>query len=64
MSEELNATVSHQLEAAPGLIIMRVVPEGCGNPAMIEMMLRILADEGYREHTWRTPGQIHVEKYW
>jgi ferredoxin--NADP+ reductase len=36
----------------------------CGNPSMIETMLQILADEGYEEHTRRTPGQIHVEKYW
>jgi ferredoxin--NADP+ reductase len=36
----------------------------CGNPSMIETMLQILAGEGYEEHTRRSPGQIHVEKYW
>lgn len=47
----------------------RVSPENthvflCGSPAMIEDMLRILADEGYREHSRRSPGQVHLEKYW
>ncbi len=36
----------------------------CGNPGMIEGMLEALAAEGFREHTKKEPGQIHVEKYW
>lgn len=36
----------------------------CGNPAMIEGMIRLLSAEGYREHTRKQPGQIHTEKYW
>ena len=36
----------------------------CGNPSMIETLLEILKGEGYQEHNRRTPGQIHVEKYW
>ncbi|MAT14069.1 MAG: hypothetical protein CMJ46_02220 [Planctomyces sp.] len=36
----------------------------CGNPAMIETMQQVLADEGYSEHTPKQPGQIHIEKYW
>lgn len=36
----------------------------CGNPAMIEEMLAILGQEGFRKHSRRSPGQIHVEKYW
>jgi ferredoxin/flavodoxin---NADP+ reductase len=36
----------------------------CGNPAMIEAMLGILHQEGYQEHTKKSPGQIHLEKYW
>lgn len=36
----------------------------CGNPAMIEGMVKTLAAEGYAEHSRKSPGQIHVEKYW
>ena len=36
----------------------------CGNPDMIESMVEILETEGYREHTKKEPGQIHVERYW
>ena len=36
----------------------------CGNPGMIERMMELLGKEGYREHTKKSPGQIHVEKYW
>jgi len=36
----------------------------CGNPAMIEDAVRILAREGFVEHTAERPGQVHVERYW
>lgn len=36
----------------------------CGNPLMVEEMLGMLQAEGFREHSRREPGQIHVEKYW
>lgn len=36
----------------------------CGNPSMLEDMLRLLEREGFREHTKRQPGQVHLEKYW
>jgi ferredoxin--NADP+ reductase len=36
----------------------------CGNPAMVDAMVAILAAEGYVEHSRRQPGQIHVERYW
>jgi ferredoxin--NADP+ reductase len=36
----------------------------CGNPAMIEDMLRRLEGEGFRVHEPRAPGQVHVERYW
>ncbi len=36
----------------------------CGNPAMVEDALKVLAERGFKEHTRREPGQIHVEKYW
>ena len=36
----------------------------CGNPGMIEGMLKTLQAEGYSEHSKKNPGQVHVEKYW
>ena len=36
----------------------------CGNPEMIECMVSTLTDQGYREHTKKLAGQIHVERYW
>jgi ferredoxin--NADP+ reductase len=36
----------------------------CGNPAMIDGMVEILAQEGFVEQTHDRPGQIHVERYW
>lgn len=36
----------------------------CGNPRMIESVIELLAQEGFKEHRKGDPGQIHVEKYW
>jgi ferredoxin/flavodoxin---NADP+ reductase len=36
----------------------------CGNPAMIEYMVSLLAEEGFQEHSRKSPGQVHTEKYW
>ena len=36
----------------------------CGNPAMIEDMVTILDDEGFREHSRKEPGHVFVERYW
>jgi ferredoxin--NADP+ reductase len=36
----------------------------CGSPAMIDDAVAMLGAEGYTEHTRKTPGQIHVERYW
>ncbi len=36
----------------------------CGNPAMIESMEEIIKAEGFTEHTRKSPGQYHVERYW
>ncbi len=36
----------------------------CGNPGMIESMTDILQTGGFEPHNRKTPGQIHVEKYW
>jgi ferredoxin--NADP+ reductase len=35
----------------------------CGNPAMIEEMVELLSKEGFREHSRKTPGEIHIERY-
>jgi hypothetical protein len=34
------------------------------SPHMIDDMAALLAKEGYREHSNRGPGQIHIERYW
>lgn len=36
----------------------------CGNPEMVDAMVSLLAGEGFREHTRREAGQVHVERYW
>jgi ferredoxin--NADP+ reductase len=36
----------------------------CGNPAMIDDMTAVLEREGFRSHAPRSPGEIHVERYW
>ncbi len=36
----------------------------CGNPQMCEDMLALLEAEGFREHTRKTNGQVHIERYW
>jgi NAD(P)H-flavin reductase len=37
----------------------------CGNPAMIEDLERYLTQErGFSVHSKKSPGDLHVEKYW
>ena len=36
----------------------------CGNPGMIRDTLEMLEADGFREHTRKSPGQMHTEKYW
>jgi ferredoxin--NADP+ reductase len=36
----------------------------CGNPAMVDQTSELLQGEGFREHSRREAGQIHVERYW
>ena len=36
----------------------------CGNPAMIDDMVAILAEDGFREHSRKQTGEIFVERYW
>ena len=35
----------------------------CGHPNMIDEMSKLLKDDGFIEHTQKSPGQIHVERY-
>ncbi len=36
----------------------------CGSPSMIDETVAMLGEEGFCEQTKKTPGQIHVERYW
>lgn len=36
----------------------------CGNPAMIDEVHELLKPQGYKEHTRKSPGNLHFEKYW
>ena len=36
----------------------------CGAPGMIQDFQKLLEAEGFKEHTRKEPGQIHIEKYW
>jgi ferredoxin--NADP+ reductase len=36
----------------------------CGSPQMIDDTALLLQNEGYKEHSKREPGQIHIERYW
>lgn len=36
----------------------------CGSPGMITDMIARLVPLGFKEHSKKEPGQIHVEKYW
>jgi hypothetical protein len=31
---------------------------------MIDTLIEILTEEGYQEHTRKSPGNIHLERYW
>jgi len=36
----------------------------CGNPAMIDSMEQRLIALGYKEHSRKSPGDMHLERYW
>lgn len=36
----------------------------CGNPGMVTDTLKLLEARGFREHTPKQPGQVHLERYW
>jgi ferredoxin--NADP+ reductase len=35
----------------------------CGNPIMIDIMVDILSEEGFKEHSLKQTGQIHLERF-
>jgi ferredoxin--NADP+ reductase len=35
----------------------------CGNPFMLRDMEELLGGEGFREHSPKQPGEIHVERF-
>jgi ferredoxin--NADP+ reductase len=35
----------------------------CGNPGMTSAMLELLTNEGFREHSRKQPGQVHIESW-
>ena len=35
----------------------------CGNPRMINGMVEMLAEDGFKEHKKKSPGEIHVEEF-
>ena len=35
----------------------------CGNPAMTDAMLSLLTNEGFEEHSRKSPGQVHIESW-
>lgn len=36
----------------------------CGNPAMIDDVEKLLLSSGYSVHSKKTPGNLHLERYW
>lgn len=36
----------------------------CGNPSMVEEVEALLIGKGFTVHSKKTPGNLHVEKYW
>lgn len=57
-SGELEARAGTQLSAESAHVML------CGNPAMIDETLALLAARGLRRHRQRTPGHVTTEKYW
>ncbi|MBI5507387.1 MAG: ferredoxin--NADP reductase [Deltaproteobacteria bacterium] len=35
----------------------------CGNPGMVDAMVEVFKAEGFREHSKRAPGELHLERY-
>lgn len=35
-----------------------------GNPAMCDEVTKLLVDESFSEHTFKEPGELHLERFW
>lgn len=57
-SGELEARAETPLSAESAHVML------CGNPAMIDDVIALLAARGMKRHRQRTPGHITTEKYW
>ena len=36
----------------------------CGNPGMVDTVEKLLHEKSFITHSKKTPGNLHVEKYW
>ncbi len=36
----------------------------CGNPLMIDSAMEFLTDEGFKKHSRKESGEVHLEEYW
>jgi ferredoxin--NADP+ reductase len=36
----------------------------CGAPTMVEEMVKLLSENGFKENKKKEPGQVHVERFW
>lgn len=36
----------------------------CGNPLMVESTMEILSSEGFKKHSRREKGEVHLEEFW
>ncbi len=36
----------------------------CGHPEMVQLATGTLSEQGFTEHSKKSPGNIHMEKYW
>ena len=60
------AVADGRLESSAGAALAAATAQVmlCGNPAMVEDTIRVLAARGMRRHRRRNPGQITAESYW
>jgi len=67
LSEFIEPIISSgRLEEEAG---MALTPENfdvflCGNPKMVEGVAAMLESKGFKEHSKKEPGEIHVERFW
>lgn len=61
-SRLLDGTLEHRAGASITAEASHVLL--CGNPTMIDEMVRLLMARGLERHSRRVPGQITTERYW